>query len=127
MADWWSAHGTEADLIVPVPLHPTRLHQRGYNQATLLARQFGQLSSIPVRENILARVRPTASQMTLDAEARRLNVMGAFQCIDHQLIGKHLILVDDVCTTGSTLDACACALLEAGAATVQALTVARAQ
>ena len=115
-----------ADLIVPVPLHPTRLRQRGYNQAALLARQFGRHSGIPVRENILARVRPTASQMTLDAKARRLNVMGAFQCTDRQIGGKQLVLIDDVCTTGSTLDACACALQVEGAATVQALTLARA-
>jgi ComF family protein len=126
MADWWMTHGMAADLVLPVPLHPSRERQRGYNQAALLARQFGQLSGIPVAENVIVRVRPTISQMTLDAEARRRNVMGAFQCIDRQIEEGHLLLVDDVCTTGSTLDACACALYEAGAASVQALTLARA-
>jgi len=126
MADWWDRHPLEVDLIVPVPLHPRRLRQRGYNQAALLARQLGRHAGLPVQEKALSRVRATPPQMRLSAEARRQNVRGAFRCTDEEEIaGRRVLLVDDVCTTGATLEACANALQTAGAAGVLALTLAR--
>jgi ComF family protein len=126
MATWCDAHALRADVIVPVPLHPDRLRERGYNQAALLARELERRVGLPVRESVLSRVRYTRSQMELDAEARRRNVQGAFRCADGRVRGQHVLLVDDVCTTGATIAACADALRAGGAARVEALTLARA-
>ncbi len=125
MAAWWDQHPLEVNIIVPVPLHPSRLRQRGYNQATLLARKLERHTGLPLDEKALIRVRHTPSQMRLDAEARRQNVMGAFHCPGEQIAGRRVLVVDDVCTTGATLAACADALRASGATTVQALTLAR--
>ncbi|MGE3513376.1 MAG: ComF family protein [Vicinamibacterales bacterium] len=121
------AHGEAvlagADAVVPVPLHRARRRQRGFNQAHDLARQLG----LPTLR-ALRRIRATDPQADLPAEARRINVQGAFVCnrtwTDWR--GATLVLVDDVCTTGSTLDACARALRAGGAADVRAITAARA-
>ncbi len=117
-------HG--ADLVVPVPLHPSRQRARGFNQAALLARAL----PLPCAE-ALARVRATPSQTDLPADRRRLNVKGAFAVVprDRQraaLSGRCLVLVDDVATTGATLGECAKVLREAGAREVRAVTAARA-
>jgi len=108
------------DSVVPVPLHPWRRMQRGFNQARDLARHLDR----PVVD-ALWRVRSTASQMALPADARRTNIRGAFICSPFARIeDRILVLVDDVRTTGATLDECANVLLTAGAREVRALTVA---
>jgi ComF family protein len=111
-----------ADAVVPVPLHPSRRRQRGFNQAADLARRLG-----PTVVDALRRVRATASQAELPAARRHGNVRGAFVATPQAaaLRGKIVVLVDDVSTTGATLNACARALKEAGAGEVRALTAAR--
>ncbi|MBN1953773.1 MAG: ComF family protein [Anaerolineae bacterium] len=123
---YWEEHPLPVNVIVPVPLHPSRLRQRGYNQAALLARELGRKIGLPVNEKALLRVRATASQMRLSAADRRRNVQDAFQCSDDRVAGQKVLLLDDVCTTGATLEACADALHSKGAAAVWALTLARA-
>ena len=114
-----------ADVLVPVPLFPRRRRIRGYNQSTLLAQALGKQLALPVNEKTLFRARSTASQAkTRNVNERRTNVRDAFQCGDKQLAGKRVLLIDDVSTTGATVDACARALREAGAASVWALTFA---
>jgi ComF family protein len=126
MADYWKENGRPVDTIVPVPLHPFRLWRRGYNQAALLACELGQRLDLPVDEGALRRIRATAPQMQLDAADRHHNVRGAFRCPDGRVRGRHVLLVDDVCTTALTLAACADALRAEGPETVWALTLARA-
>ena len=113
-------------LLVPVPLHPRRERERGFNQASLLARRVGLAWGVPVGGDVLVRVVATPSQTELDAPARRANVRAAFRLRRPELIaGRHVLLVDDILTTGATLSECARCLREGGAATVGALTVAR--
>jgi ComF family protein len=113
-------------LLVPVPLHPRRERERGFNQASLLARRVGRAWRVPVRDDVLVRAVATPSQTELDAAARRANVREAFRLRRADLIaGRHVLLVDDILTTGATLSECARCLREGGAATVGALTVAR--
>lgn len=115
-----------ADVVVPVPLHPARLAERGYNQAALLASAVAWELGAPLSARALRRTRATAQQVRLDRARRRDNVAGAFSVRDPGSVqGRRVVLVDDVTTTGSTLTACAAALVEAGAA-VTALVVARA-
>lgn len=111
-----------ADLVIPVPLHGSRRRARGFNQASDLARHLG----LPVR-HALRRVRPTPTQTSLPAARRHRNVRGAFAVtrVGRHLAGSTVVLVDDVCTTGATLDACARVLKEAGVREVRALTAAR--
>jgi ComF family protein len=118
--------GVEA--LVPVPLHPRRLRERGFNQASLLARAARRTARAgPPVEELLDRVRDTAPQASLDdAAARRRNVRGAFAVRRAEARGRHLALVDDVLTTGATAAECARALRAAGAARVDVLTLARA-
>ncbi len=122
----WMEQPLPADVLVPVPLHSARLRERGYNQSALLARRLAVTLSLPVVEDCLVRIRATASQMTLGAAERRTNVEGAFACRDGRLAGRRVLLIDDVCTTGSTLEACSVALSQAGAVSVWAMTLARA-
>ncbi len=125
LAGFWIQAPTPARAIVPVPLHPHRQRERGYNQAELLARQVGRAARLPVYADALRRVRATAVQMTLDAAERKANVAEAFECSASNLRGVPVLLIDDVCTTGATLDACAVALKAAGAEAVHGLTLAR--
>jgi ComF family protein len=114
------------DLIVPVPLSKRRERMRGYNQSALLARGLSRRLGISVQEKALFRRRNTASQArTLSAEERRANVRDAFAGKPDLLNGRRVLLIDDVATTGATLDACARAALDSGAASVRALTFAR--
>ncbi len=115
------------DTLLPVPLHPRRQAERGYNQAALLARRLAREAGLSLREDVLRRSRQTPPQVGLDRARRRANVAGAFTCPPGHpaLAGKTLLLVDDVCTTGATLAACAEALRAAGARDVWALTLAR--
>lgn len=111
--------------IVPVPLWPARKRSRGYNQSELLARELSRLAGLPIEPNAVRRARNTRPQTEQpDAAARRRNVAGAFAPGKRPVSGAAL-LIDDVTTTGATLDACARAALEAGAARVYALTFAR--
>lgn len=113
------------DAIVPMPLHRKRLAQRGYNQALELARPLAHAWRLPLRIDALQRVRDTAAQSKLDAEARRRNVRGAFQADARAVEGRGLLLVDDVITTGATVREAAATLLAAGAREVQVLAAAR--
>ncbi len=126
MATHWQQHPMPADVVVPVPLHATRLHERGYNQAALLARELAQQAGLTLDEKTLVRKRATAPQVKLSARERRKNVHDAFCCCNDELARKRVLLIDDVCTTGATLEACAIALHESGVRSVQALTLARA-
>jgi len=125
MVEQWAAYHIPAEVLIPVPLHPTRLAERGYNQATLLARELGTVTGLSVETDSLVRIRATAPQITLDAAARQENVQGAFECLDDRMTGCRVVLIDDLCTTGSTLNACSTALREAGASSVWGYTLAR--
>jgi ComF family protein len=127
MVDYWSRHPMSVDVMVPVPLHKHRLRRRGFNQAALLARELAKHVHLALDEGSLVRHRSTAAQVDLDADERKANVRDAFRCIGDGIAGRDVLLVDDVCTTGSTLEACATALREGGARSVQALTLARAR
>ncbi len=111
--------------LMPVPLHAARLSERGYNQAALLAREISGATGLPLAEKALVRVKRTVPQVGLGADQRRQNVKGAFQCVEAGWEGKSVLLVDDVCTTGATLEACSMALRQAGAERVWALVLAR--
>ncbi|MHB0856540.1 MAG: double zinc ribbon domain-containing protein [Anaerolineae bacterium] len=126
MAACWQAHAQPVDAIVPLPLHPTRERQRGYNQSLLLAKALARSLHMPVEERWVVRTRNTRAQVGLSRTARRDNVAGAFQAQGSAAAGRRVLLIDDVMTTGATLEACAEALRHGGAAQVWALTLARA-
>jgi ComF family protein len=113
-----------ADALVPVPLARVRLQERGFNQSELIADRLGALLAVPVRRRWLTRVRETRPQTDLAAAERRVNVRGAFAA-SRRVAGQHVVLVDDVLTTGATCHECARALCEAGARQVDVVTVAR--
>jgi ComF family protein len=120
---------TDADLIVPVPLYSWRLWSRRFNQSAMLAHEVGRLARVPVDCFTLARVRRTVSQVGLSPDQRRRNVAGAFEVPQAEtsvIKGKNILLIDDVITTGATVEACARALRRAGAARVDVLALARA-
>jgi ComF family protein len=115
----------ECDMIVPVPLYWQRYWQRGYNQSEVLARMLSRYLQIPVKTP-LKRIRHTTRQATLSREERLKNLKGAFKVPDTgAVVGKKILLVDDVLTTGSTLHACAEALQAAGTSDIKVFTVAR--
>ncbi len=116
----------ECDLIVPIPLHPQRQKERGYNQSTLLARELAGQSGISYTSDALHRVRYTTPQARLKMDDRRVNVHQAFSATATHVAHKRIVLVDDVCTTGATLESAAEALYTAGATAVSAHCFARA-
>jgi ComF family protein len=115
-------------LIVPVPLHPSRLAQRGFNQSALIARRLAHHLRAPFFPLALARGRDTLQQATLDRTARLANVADAFRAREpNRVRGRAVLLVDDVTTTGATLDSCSRALRAAGASSVATAVLARTQ
>ena len=118
----------ERAALVPVPLAAARRRERGYNQSELLARRLSDRWGIPVRADCIERVKRTASQTRLTPGERRRNVCGAFRAIPttFSFRGAHLVLVDDVVTTGATLNECATVLHDAGARIVSYVTFGRA-
>lgn len=124
--DYLESNPFPGEAIIAVPLHPRKLRQRGYNQSGLLARELGKLTQLPTMQDCLIRVREAQPQVkAANAEERRRNVANAFLCQDGKASGRSIILVDDVCTSGSTLEACAAALKGKGATSVWGLTLAR--
>jgi ComF family protein len=114
------------EVLVPVPLHRKRLRERGYNQSSLLARELGKLIKLPVIDDSLIRKQfATPQTKTTTVDERRSNVVNAFTCPDHRLKDKQVLLIDDVSTSGATLDACAAALKAIGATSVWGLVLAR--
>jgi len=115
------------DVIVPVPLHPQKLQKRGYNQSAFFAQGLSHTLQKPIAEQCLIRHRITDSQTTKNRYERYENMESAFRLNDAEAVaGKHVLLVDDVLTTGATLEACSTALLAGGARQVSAVTIARA-
>jgi len=126
LQDYFATNPVPAEVLIPVPLHPKRLRERGYNQSYLLARELGKLINLPIVDDCLIRQRHAPPQArTTTVEERRNNIAGAFACRDQRLRDKPVLLVDDVSTSGATLDACAAALKAAGAALVWGLVMAR--
>ncbi len=137
LADWFAdrlaevvrqnGKALEADLIVPVPLHKIRRRERGFNQAELLSKRLAKRLGLPHQGVLLVRKRPRPDKHLLTSNERWEAVRGAFATRRGSQVDKRrVLLVDDVMTTGATLDACAKALREAGASSVLGLTVARA-
>ena len=124
--DYLATSPVPGEVLVPVPLHPKRLRERGYNQSSLLAQELGRLTTLPVVDDCLIRQRhvpPQARTSTVDE--RRSNVANAFFCHDGRLRDKQVLLIDDVSASGATLDACAGALKQAGALSVWGLVLAK--
>ncbi len=129
LAAWAAKHirPVAVDCIMPVPLHVSRLRQRGFNQALVLASELSTGFALPLVYDNLARVRPTRPQVELSGEERVKNVTGAFALRrPGEVRDRDVLLVDDVHTTGATMNECAAVLKDAGAARVTALTIARA-
>ncbi len=128
LAQTYLNYGMQADMLVSVPLHSVRHKQRGYNHAHLLASVCASRVGVPLRDDVLVRSRATIAQVELNASDRRQNVAGAFSITATNattlIYRRRIIIVDDVCTTGATLDACAAALFRAGAASVWGLVLA---
>jgi ComF family protein len=126
MADYFVEYELVADVLLPVPMHENRLQRRGYNQSELLAGQLSGMISVPVRGDLIRRVRDNKPQArTTRVEERRSNMENAFTCISNEVSGKDIIIIDDVCTSGATLEACAAALKLKGANQISGFTLAR--
>lgn len=111
----------KADILVPVPIHRLRMIKRGYNQAALIAEHLNKLLQLELREDVLVRTKNTVVQNKLNDKDRRKNVTGAFKIQKNVVQCKKVILVDDIYTTGSTINSCARILKEAGASQVFAV------
>lgn len=126
LAETYLYHQLQADVIIPVPLHQSRYKERGFNQSALLANGLSRRVDLPVDTTSLYRTRDTGHQMALKASERHQNVADAFAC-RKPVIDRDILLIDDVCTTGSTLDFCAMTLKMNGARSVWGLTLAKAR
>lgn len=121
---------TRADFLIPIPLHRRKYRERGYNQAELIARGVSEMTQIPVRNDLVQRHRDTETQTKLSIDKRQENMEDAFEVLPNireQLKGKMCILIDDVITTGATIQSCAEELLVKGASRVIAASLALAQ
>jgi len=126
LADYLHSNPLPGEALIPVPLHPKRLRERGYNQSNLLAEELSKLTNLSVIRDCLIRVKEAQPQVRASSAQERLNnVAGAFLCQDNRVGGKQIVLVDDVCTSGATLESCASVLKDKGAASVWGLTLAR--
>jgi ComF family protein len=129
LAQAFIAYGLRADSIVPLPLHAQRQQQRGYNQSVLLARVCANHLKLPCLEDLVIRQRATRAQVGLSVQERLQNVSGAFALAPNvktrSLAGCRLLLIDDVCTTGASLEACAAPLYAAGVQEVWGLVLGR--
>jgi ComF family protein len=126
LQDYLRLHTVPADTLVPVPLHAEREQARGYNQSLLLANELGALTCIHVLPRAIQRVRATHPQFELNALERRANVRGAFVA-DASVAGARVLLIDDICTTGATMDECTIALRNQGVQSVWGLALAHAR
>jgi ComF family protein len=118
--DWLSG----IDMVIPVPLHPAKEAARGYNQSEVIASAFYRHAGIPVRTDILVRVRHTESQTKKSRAERAENMKDAFSVRNvDEMNGKHILIIDDVLTTGATIEACALALLAAGNVKISIATI----
>lgn len=126
MAEFLAQLNWPVDLVTCVPLNKARQAERGYNQSMLLARPLALIHRLPFSARCLRRIRNTASQVTLTGAERRTNLLGAFRADPALVKGKTILVVDDIATTGATLQACALALRDSGARAVYGLTAARA-
>lgn len=126
LVELYNLNKWDIGLVVPVPLGQKRKRDRGYNQAAVLARSLAYAIHKPYRPEALSRSRETRTQVGLTAVERRKNVEGAFTATAEKVKGKAVLVIDDVTTTGSTISACAQALIEAGASAVFGMTLARA-
>ncbi|MDX1520704.1 MAG: ComF family protein [Anaerolineae bacterium] len=126
LVDTLDRFNIDFDIIIPVPLHRRRLNDRGFNQSELLATEVSRKTNRPMNTTWLQRVRNTKTQVNLTAEQRYQNVSDAFLCSGDNLRGRTVLLIDDVCTTGATLDACALALQKKEVSIVWGLTLAKA-
>ena len=116
------------DIVIPVPVSHRTMRRRGYNQSVLLARQLAEKYALPLEESVLLKTKETKRQIDIGRDERRANVKGAYRLAANSFVsGKRILLVDDVITTGSTLDECAKTLQEAGAAECCALCLASAE
>lgn len=128
LAETWRARPQAASVILPMPISRARLRERGYNQSGLVAQALGRQLGLPVAHGVLQRARHTARLMQLDPAQRQAEIAGAFSInptTRKLVIGRHVAVVDDVMTTGATLNEAALMLREAGARSVSAWVVAR--
>jgi ComF family protein len=126
LKEYFYRYPLPVEVVVPVPLHPQRLRERGYNQSELLARKFAALFHFPLNVSALKRTSFNKPQVKTESlRERRQNVQGCFSCTSKDLANKQVLLIDDVSTSGATLDACALALKTSGAGQVYALVAAR--
>jgi ComF family protein len=122
---YWGLHSF--DLLIPVPLHPLRLRERGFNQALLLVKELSRRTGIPYARAILQKKKPTIPQVNLSGVEREKGLRGTFHVVEkEELLGKSVLLVDDVYTTGATVNECSKVLLRGGAERVNVLTLAHA-
>ncbi len=126
ISNYLNLNPMEGEVLVPVPLHPKRLRERGYNQSELLARCLSKTVHLPVINDCLIRQKYLLPQaQTHSVQERRRNVKQAFACTGKAIFHKQVLLIDDVSTSGATLDACAVALKSAGAISVWGIVLAR--
>jgi ComF family protein len=125
LVDLFTRLGWKVDLVTSVPIGVARRGERGYNQATLLARPLALNVGLDFQPDALSKTRETRTQVGLSISDRRTNVAGAFSANPKRVMQKHVLLIDDVTTSGATIEACAKALLDAGASQVFGLTLAR--
>ncbi|MFC1915417.1 ComF family protein [Chloroflexota bacterium] len=124
--DYLATNPISVEILIPVPMHQKRLRERGYNQSGLLAQELSKLTNLPIIDDCLIRQRHTLPQArTSNVDERRSNIVDAFVCCDHRLQNKQVLLIDDVATSGATLDACAAALKASGATSIWGLVMAR--